>query len=163
MAFFLSAEVSKRGPLARIWLASHLGDKKLSKAQLLSTSIIKSIDAIVSAERRAVTAAADEDGADDEEEIAAVPMALRLSGQLLLGVARIYSRKAKYLVDDCNDALLKIRMTFKTGATTSVDLTLDQTRAPKGAITRQDDRGEFDMMYADIYDDWCVLHSTRTV
>ena len=162
MAFFLSAEVSKRGPLARIWLASHLGDKKLSKAQLLSTSIIKSIDAIVSAERRAVTAA-DDDGAHDEEEIAAVPMALRLSGQLLLGVARIYSRKAKYLVDDCNDALLKIRMTFKTGATTSVDLTLDQARAPKGAITRQDDRGEFDMMYADIYDDWCVLRALRAV
>lgn len=37
-------------------------------------------------------------------------MALRLSGQLLLGVVRIYSRKAKYLLDDCNDALLKIKM-----------------------------------------------------
>ena len=37
-------------------------------------------------------------------------MALRLSGQLLLGVVRIYSRKAKYLLDDCNEALLKIRM-----------------------------------------------------
>lgn len=39
-----------------------------------------------------------------------VPMALRLSGQLLLGVVRIYSRKAKYLLDDCNEALLKIKM-----------------------------------------------------
>ena len=37
-------------------------------------------------------------------------MALRLSGQLLLGVVRIYSRKAKYLLDDCNEALLKIKM-----------------------------------------------------
>lgn len=37
-------------------------------------------------------------------------MALRLSGQLLLGVVRIYSRKAKYLLDDCNDALLRIKM-----------------------------------------------------
>lgn len=36
-------------------------------------------------------------------------MALRLSGQLLLGVVRIYSRKAKYLLDDCNEALLKIK------------------------------------------------------
>lgn len=36
-------------------------------------------------------------------------MALRLSGQLLLGVVRIYSRKAKYLLDDCNDALLRIK------------------------------------------------------
>lgn len=38
------------------------------------------------------------------------PLALRLSGQLLLGVVRIYSRKAKYLLDDCTDALLKIKM-----------------------------------------------------
>ena len=37
-------------------------------------------------------------------------MALRLSGQLLLGVVRIYGRKAKYLLDDCNEALLKIKM-----------------------------------------------------
>lgn len=37
-------------------------------------------------------------------------MALRLSGQLLLGVVRIYSRKAKYLLEDCNEALLKIKM-----------------------------------------------------
>ena len=39
-------------------------------------------------------------------------MALRLSGQLLLGVVRIYSRKAKYLLDDCNEALLKIKMVY---------------------------------------------------
>jgi hypothetical protein len=43
---------------------------------------------------------------DQEIEV----MALRLSGQLLLGVVRIYSRKAKYLLDDCNEALLKIKM-----------------------------------------------------
>ena len=38
------------------------------------------------------------------------PMALRLTGQLLLGVVRIYSRKAKYLLDDCNEALVKIKV-----------------------------------------------------
>ena len=43
---------------------------------------------------------------DQEVEL----MALCLSGQLLLGVVRIYSRKAKYLLDDCNEALLKIKM-----------------------------------------------------
>ena len=37
-------------------------------------------------------------------------MALRISGQLLLGVCRIYSRKAKYLLDDCNEALMKIKL-----------------------------------------------------
>jgi hypothetical protein len=37
-------------------------------------------------------------------------MALRLSGQLLLGVVRIYNRKTKYLLDDCNEAMLKLKM-----------------------------------------------------
>jgi len=36
-------------------------------------------------------------------------MALRLSGQLLFGVVRIYSRQAKYLLDDCNEALIKLK------------------------------------------------------
>lgn len=38
------------------------------------------------------------------------PFALRMSGHLLLGVVRIYSRKAKYLLSDCQDALIKIKM-----------------------------------------------------
>lgn len=42
------------------------------------------------------------------------PMALRLSGQLLLGVVRIYGRKARYLLDDCNEALTKIKMAFRS-------------------------------------------------
>ena len=33
-----------------------------------------------------------------------------LSGQLCLGVVHINSRKAKYLLDDCNKALLKIKI-----------------------------------------------------
>jgi hypothetical protein len=49
-------------------------------------------------------------GVGDILQEQAEPMALRLSGQLLLGVCRIYSRKAKYLLDDCNDALVTIRM-----------------------------------------------------
>lgn len=47
-------------------------------------------------------------------------MALRLSGQLLLGVVRIYSRKAKYLLDDCNEALLKIKMVSFTQCSPSL-------------------------------------------
>lgn len=61
-------------------------------------------------------------------------MALRMSGQLMLGVVRIYGRKARYLLDDCNEALLKIRMTFKSTnnhdlpnqATTTIDLNLPE-------------------------------------
>jgi cohesin complex subunit SCC1 len=39
-----------------------------------------------------------------------VPMALRMSGHLLLGIARIYVRKVKYLMEDCTDALAKIKL-----------------------------------------------------
>ena len=42
-----------------------------------------------------------------------VKMALRTSGHLLLGVVRIYSRKAKYLLADCNEAFVKIKMAFR--------------------------------------------------
>ena len=38
-----------------------------------------------------------------------VPLALRLSGQLLLGVVRIYARKLELLHRDSDEALVKIR------------------------------------------------------
>jgi cohesin complex subunit SCC1 len=81
--------LSRRGPLAKVWLAAHW-ERKLSKTQTLQTDISQSVASIMG----------------QEIEV----MALRLSGQLLLGVVRIYSRKAKYLLDDCNEALLKIKM-----------------------------------------------------
>lgn len=37
------------------------------------------------------------------------PIALRISGQLLLGIVRIHSRKTRYLLEDCNGALAKIK------------------------------------------------------
>ena len=37
------------------------------------------------------------------------PLALRLSGQLLLGVVKVHSKKVGYLFQDCNDALIKIK------------------------------------------------------
>jgi hypothetical protein len=42
-----------------------------------------------------------------------VPFALRMSGHLLLGVVRIYSRKVKYLLNDAQEALVKIKMVRK--------------------------------------------------
>ena len=38
-----------------------------------------------------------------------VPLALRLSGQLLLGVVNIYKKKVLYLYEDCNDAMSKMQ------------------------------------------------------
>ncbi|KAJ9648822.1 sister chromatid cohesion protein 1 [Coniosporium tulheliwenetii] len=93
--FYSETLLSKTGPLARVWLAANL-ERKLSKSNILQSSIEDSVGAIV-----------------DQGQ---APMALRLSGQLLLGVVRIYSRKARYLLDDCNEALMKIKMAFRPGA-----------------------------------------------
>lgn len=99
-------------------------------------------------------------------------MALRLSGQLLLGVVRIYSRKAKYLLDDCNEALLKIKvvsinsshifissmlsstpsltlsplsLSFKAFRSGAVDLTSDQLTVSGATITLPSVRTDFNL------------------
>ena len=123
--FYSDVILAKRGPLARVWLAAHW-ERKLSKTQFLQTSIEKSVSAIMGQE--------------------VVPMALRLSGQLLLGVVRIYSRKAKYLLEDCNEALLKIKMAFRSGA---VDMTSDQLHISRNAITLPDVRTDLDILLPD--------------
>jgi cohesin complex subunit SCC1 len=85
-------------------------------------------------------------------------MALRLSGQLLLGVARIYSRKTKYLLEDCNEALVKIKVAFRSDANNKGDnnlLMLDgdvgdlpgsRSKAAFNAITVPDAMTEFDLL-----------------
>ncbi|KAL8954026.1 MAG: hypothetical protein Q9222_000148 [Ikaeria aurantiellina] len=64
--FYSETLLSKTGPLARVWLSANL-ERKLSKTHILQSSIETSVNAIV-----------------DQGQ---APMALRLSGQLLLGVA----------------------------------------------------------------------------
>ncbi|CDO75674.1 hypothetical protein BN946_scf184941.g27 [Trametes cinnabarina] len=126
--FYSEAILSRRGPLAKVWLAAHM-ERKLSKTQTLQTDIEQSVDAIM----------------HQEIEV----MALRLSGQLLLGVVRIYSRKAKYLLDDCNEALLKIKMAFRPGI---VDMTEDQLTVNQNAITLQSTNLDLDALLPDL--DW---------
>lgn len=58
-----------------------------------------------------------------------VKMALRTSGHLLLGVVRIYHRKAKYLLADCNEAFIKIKMAFRPGQRLNIILDLNQNWA----------------------------------
>ncbi|KAM9915822.1 hypothetical protein OXX80_013828, partial [Metschnikowia pulcherrima] len=71
--------VSRQGPLAHVWLASNY-DKKLSKQQFLNTNIVASSSLI---SNRQVQPAGD--SASNNNTIT-----LRLSGQLLLGIVRIY-------------------------------------------------------------------------
>lgn len=118
--FYSETLLSKTGPLARVWLSANL-ERKLSKSHILQSDIESSVSAIV-----------------DQGQ---APMALRLSGQLLLGVVRIYSRKARYLLDDCNEALMKIKMAFRL--TNNNDLTTAVV-AP-GGITLPDVLTESDL------------------
>ncbi len=82
-------------------------ERKLSKTQTLQTDIEESVGAC-SYSSSTIVVLTFSPGAIMGQDVEI--MALRLSGQLLLGVVRIYSRKAKYLLEDCNEALLKIKM-----------------------------------------------------
>ncbi|RYY82064.1 hypothetical protein EON63_14100 [archaeon] len=71
--FYSQIVLSRKGPLGRIWVAAHF-DKRLSKQQIFATDISASVDSVLNP---------------------TVPLALRLSGQLMLGIVRIYSRKVR--------------------------------------------------------------------
>lgn len=124
--FYAHFVLNKKGPLARIWLAAHW-DKKLTRAHVFETNISSSVEAILEPKLK---------------------MALRTSGHLLLGVVRIYSRKAKYLLADCNEAFVKIKMAFRPGM---VDLPDDANReAAIAAITLPENIHDFEATIADL-------------
>ena len=111
--FYSQIVLAKKGPLAKIWLAAHW-DKKLTRTIVFHTDILESIKRIAHPD---------------------VPLALRVSGHLLLGVVRVYNRKTRYLLTDCNDALVKIKMAFRPAL---VDLPPEQLALDPRAITLQD-------------------------
>ncbi|GAB6029816.1 hypothetical protein CHUAL_005528 [Chamberlinius hualienensis] len=125
--FYAHFVLSKKGPLARIWLAAHW-DKKLTKAHVFETNIESSVEGILQPK---------------------VKMALRTSGHLLLGVVRIYSRKAKYLLADCNEAFIKIKMAFRPGV---VDLPEESREAALNAITLPEVFHDFDSAMPELND-----------
>ncbi|KAG0478349.1 hypothetical protein HPP92_013068 [Vanilla planifolia] len=69
--FYSQFILAKKGPLGTIWIAAHL-ERKLRKNQVADTDIGVSVDSILFPD---------------------VPIALRLSSHLLLGVVRIYSKR----------------------------------------------------------------------
>ena len=62
-------------------------------------------------------------------------IALRTCGHLLLGVVRIYSRKAKYLLSDCNETYVKLKMAFRPNMPLSAELPEESREAALAAIT----------------------------
>uniref|UniRef100_A0A672ZHV8 Rad21/Rec8-like protein N-terminal domain-containing protein n=1 Tax=Sphaeramia orbicularis TaxID=375764 RepID=A0A672ZHV8_9TELE len=117
--FYTQLFTSKRGHLAKIWLAAHW-ERKLTKAHVFECNLENTVRDIISTKMK---------------------IGLRTSGHLLLGVVRVYSRKAKYLLADCNDALVKIKMAFRPGQT---DLPLEGLEATLKAITLIEDFTDFD-------------------
>ncbi|XP_043944958.1 double-strand-break repair protein rad21-like protein 1 [Protopterus annectens] len=123
--FYAHLLMSKRGPLAKIWLAAHW-EKKLTKTHVFECNLETSVQDIISSK---------------------VKIALRTSGHLLLGVVRIYHRKAKYLLADCTEALLKIKMAFRPGL---VDLPKEHLEATYNAITLPEEFHDFDTQLPDL-------------
>ncbi|KAH7170933.1 double-strand-break repair protein rad21 [Dactylonectria macrodidyma] len=101
--FYSETLLQKSGPLARVWLSANL-ERKLSKNHILQSNVTDSVEAIIMPNQ--------------------APMALRLSGQLLLGVVRIYQRKTRYLLDDCNEAMMKIKMAFRSSGNNDMAINL---------------------------------------
>eukprot|EP01033_Poteriospumella_lacustris_P009184 gene9184-gene9943 len=97
--FYSQYILARKGPLGKIWLAAHF-EKKLTKSQVFATDITESVQAIVNP---------------------TVPLALRVSGHLMLGIVRIYSDKVRYLSADCRDAMTRINLAFKV-QTSRVDI-----------------------------------------
>ncbi|KAG3078638.1 hypothetical protein PI124_g15925 [Phytophthora idaei] len=142
--FYSQIILAKKGPLGKIWLAAHW-DKKLNKQQIFTADIHSSVQSIVNPQ---------------------VPLALRVSGHLLLGVVRIYSRKVKYLYTECSEALVKIKLAFRPGV---VDLPANNQQAASHTINVSN-FGEFeaevtysiDAITAPSLDEW-IAASSQTV
>ncbi|KAL4576637.1 hypothetical protein LXL04_012734 [Taraxacum kok-saghyz] len=133
--FYSQFILAKKGPLGTIWIAAHL-ERKLRKNQVADTDIGFSVDSILFPE---------------------MPIALRLSSHLLLGVVRIYSRKVNYLFDDCSEALLKVKQAFRS---TAVDLPPEESTAPYHSITLPEtfDLDDFELPGSEIYQGNYVDH-----
>ena len=102
--FYSDNVLSRKGPLANLWLAAHY-EKKLSKLQITSTDIPASIRHLI----ETPTAEAEFPAQTADSEVKVPVLALRLKGQLLLGLVKIYTRQTKYLLEDCSELLAKIR------------------------------------------------------
>ncbi|CAF2112957.1 sister chromatid cohesion 1 protein 3 [Brassica napus] len=108
--FYSHVYLARKGPLGTVWAAAHL-QQRLKKSHYTATNIPKTVDLIMFPE---------------------APLALRLSGHLLLGVVRIYSKQVDYLFRDC--ALVTTWLS-KSFVSTQVDLPEDARQAPVESVT----------------------------
>eukprot|EP00892_Ulva_mutabilis_P010979 jgi/Ulvmu1/8253/UM041_0064.1 len=89
--FYSVQLLGKTSPLGKLWLAAH-ADKRLKRQDINSTDVPQSVEQIIQSE-------------DNDNQL---PLALRLSGLLLLGLVKIYSRQLQYLQEDCLNAVQEL-------------------------------------------------------
>lgn len=112
LMFYSDSILCRKGPLAVIWLAAHW-ERKLTKQQITSTDISASI-----------------------QELDHMPaMALRLKGQLLLGMTRIYGKKAIYLAEDCNETMDRMKDHIPNQSSISKVVSTTENLLPKEQAT----------------------------
>ncbi|CAO2813519.1 unnamed protein product [Amaranthus hypochondriacus] len=108
--FYSHTFLARKGPLGTVWCAAHL-QHKLKKSHYASTDIPSTVERIIYPE---------------------VPIALRMSGHLLLGVVRIYSKKVEYLYKDYEGLRVSLQNAF---CTVHVNLNENANQAQFNAIT----------------------------
>eukprot|EP00906_Rhabdomonas_costata_P004981 RCo007468 len=97
--FYSTFVLQKKGPFAKVWIAAHW-DKKLTKADIKLVNISETVVNIIEP---------------------SVPIALRTSGELMLGVVRIFARKVGLLLVDAQGAALRLRELAAAGAEGGAD------------------------------------------
>ncbi|GAU43219.1 hypothetical protein TSUD_301060 [Trifolium subterraneum] len=109
--FYSQTFLARKGPLSTVWIAAHL-QHRLKKSQWASTDIPSTVQHIMDP---------------------GVPIALRMSAHLLLGVVRIYSKKVDYLLNDCNAVRTGLYKVFPSVPNNT--LPEDARQAPVHSIT----------------------------
>ncbi|KAJ0810076.1 putative rad21/Rec8-like protein [Helianthus annuus] len=124
--FYSHNLLARKGPLGTVWCAAHL-QNRLKKPNYISVNIPSTVEKIMNPE---------------------VPIALRMSGHLLFGVVRIYSKKVEYLQRDCNSLRIEISKAY---ANADINLPEDANQAKDESITLPDNFA-LDLMGIDDHD-----------
>lgn len=90
---FYAAQILSESSLRLAWFAAH-SDRRLQRRQVESFAIASGVDSVARS-------------ADDAP--------LRLTGQLMFGLVRLYDRKVTYLTHDAADALARLRREMASG------------------------------------------------
>ncbi|KAH7561926.1 hypothetical protein BM1_03030 [Bipolaris maydis] len=119
---FYSHEIltSRKYGVATVWLVATLGAKsslkRINRKQILGVDVSKACQTII-------------------DPVA--PLALRLQGNLLYGLSRVYLQQCGYILSDAQDAQIALRMALRTVQSTELDPTAGKAN-PEQLILQDD-------------------------